>query len=122
MHAQSYTNTLGYLFIVIGLILSLLSAFVPHFEAGYRLMTSVLIVGMLPYIAYGIIVPLSHNIVTTIVGLFIVIAHALLVINERIIGKADYDDGMIYYIPMIITVTVLPFVMTTLNKHINLNA
>ncbi|MDX2506892.1 MAG: hypothetical protein QNL62_20790 [Gammaproteobacteria bacterium] len=84
-------------------------------------MTSVLMAGMLPYIVYGITVPLSRNIVTTIVGLVIVIAHALLVINERIIGKADYDDGMIYYIPMIITVTVLPFVMTTLNKYIKLN-
>ena len=116
MHAQSYTNTPGYLFIVIGLILSFLSAFVPFFEAGYRLMTSVLIVGMLPYIVYGITVPLARNKVTTIVGLVIVIAHALLVINERIIGKGDYDEGMIYYGPMIIAVTVLPLVVFTIKN------
>jgi hypothetical protein len=118
VHAQSYVNTPGYLCLVIGLMLSLLSAFVPHFEAGYRLMTSVFIVGMFPYIVYGITVPLSRNIVTTIVGLVIVIAHALLVINERIIGKADYDDGMIYYGPMIIAVIALPLVVITIKENL----
>ena len=116
MHAQSYANTPGYLFLIIGLTLSFISAFVPFFEAGYRLMMSVLIVGMLPYIVYGITVPLARNKVTTIVGLVIVIAHALLVINERIIGKANYDDGMIYYGPMIIAVIALPLVVITIKN------
>ena len=116
MHAQSYANTPGYLLLIIGLILSIVSALVPHFEAGYRLMTSVLIVGMVPYFVYGMAMPLSRNILTTIIGLVIVIAHALLVFNERILGKADYSDGMIYYGPMIIAVTVLPLVMIVINK------
>jgi len=108
VHAQTYTNTPGYLFIVIGLILSFLSAFVPFFEAGYRLMTSILITGM--------VVPLSRGMMTTIIGLDIVIAHALFVTNERIIGKANYDDGMIYYGPMIIAVIALPLVAITIKS------
>jgi hypothetical protein len=118
VHAQSYVNTPGYICLVIGLILSFISAFVPFYEAGYRLMTSVLIAGMLPYIVYGITVPLSRSIVTTIVGLVIVSVHALLVINERIIGQADYDDGMIYYGPMIIAVIALPLVVITIKENL----
>ena len=118
MHTQSYANTPGYLFLVIGLILSLMSAFVPHFEVGYKLMTSVLIAGMLPYFVYGMAVPLSRSMLTTIIGLAIVIAHALLVFNERILGKADYSDSIIYYGPMIMAVTVLPLVMIAIKKSL----
>ena len=116
MHGQSYANTPGYLLLIIGVILSFISAFVPFYEVGYKLMTSVLIAGMLPYFVYGIAVPLSRSMMTTIIGLIIVIAHTLLVFNERFIGKADYSDGMIYYVPIIIAVTVLPLVLITINK------
>lgn len=117
MHAQSYSNQPGYLFIMIGLLLSLIAALVPHFEAGYRLVTSVFIAGMLPYIVYGITVPLLHSALTTIVGLVIVVAHTWLVFNERILGNADYSDGMVYYFPMVIALAVLPLVVITLKKQ-----
>ena len=116
MQTQSYANTPGYVFLVIGLTLSVISAFVPHFEAGYRLMTSILIAGMCPYFVYGIAVPLSRSLLTTIIGLVIVLAHALLVFNERFLGKADYDDGMIYYAPIIIAVAILPLVIIAIKK------
>ncbi len=116
MHTQSYANTPGYLFLTIGLILSLISAFVPFFETGYKLMTSVLIAGMLPYIVYGMAVPLARSTMITIVGLLIVITHALIVFNERFIGNADYSDNIIYYGPIIIAVTVLPFVMVAIKR------
>jgi len=116
MHAQSFANTSGYLFIIIGLLLSFISAFVPFFEAGYKLMVSVLIAGMLPYLVYGMAVPLSRSILTTFIGLVIVIAHAWLVVNERFIGKADYGDNMIYYGPMIIAVAVLPLVIIAIKQ------
>jgi len=117
MHAQSYANPPGYLFIMIGLLLSLISAFVPHFEAGYRLMTSVFIAGMLPYMVYGIVVPLSRGPLTTIVGLVVVLAHTGLVINERFIGNADYSNNMIYYIPMVMALAVLPLVFIAIKKR-----
>lgn len=116
MHTQSYANKPGYLFLIIGLILSFISAFVPFFEAGFRLMTSVLIAGMLPYFIYGMAVPLSRSTITTMLGLVIVIAHALLVFNERFLDNADYSDGLIYYGPIIIAVTVLPLVMVAIKK------
>ena len=122
MHAQSYANTPGYLFLIIGLTLSFISAFVPFFEAGYKLMTSVLITGMLPYFVYAIVVPLSRSTMTTMLGLVIVITHALLVFNERFIGNADYSDNIIYYGPIIIAVTVLPLVIIAIKNLKSFNA
>jgi len=116
MHAQSYANTPGYLFIIIGLTLSLISALVPHFEAGYRLTLSIFVAGMLPYMVYGIAVPLLRGTLTTITGLVIVIAHAWLVLNERIIGHADYSDGLIYYGPMLLAVLALPLIVIAFNR------
>lgn len=116
MHTQSYANTPGYLFIIIGFTLSLISALVPHFEAGYRLMLSIFVAGMLPYLVYGIAVPLLRSSLTTIVGLLIVAAHAWLVFNHRIIDHADYSDGMIYYGPMLLAVLALPLIVIVLKR------
>jgi hypothetical protein len=110
------SDTAGYFFLLCGLLLSLISALVPHFEAGYTLMVSVFVAGMLPYLVYGIAVPLWHNSVTTVTGLLIVIAHAWLVIDQRFVTDADYSDGKIYYIPAIIAVAVLPLAVTAIQK------
>jgi hypothetical protein len=116
MQARSYQNIPGYLFLIAGLILSVISALVPHFEAGYRLMASVLVTGLLPYLVYGLVVPLLRSPVTTITGLIIVMVHAWLVIDERIVADVDYSDGKIYYIPIIISIAVLPLVVLAINK------
>jgi hypothetical protein len=116
MHAQSYANTPGYLFILIGIVLSTISALVPHFEAGYTLMTSVLVTGMLPYLVYGIAVPLLRGVLTTVVGLVIIVVHAWLVFNQRVLGNADYSDGLIYYVPMVMALAVLPLAVIALKK------
>ena len=116
MHAQTYANTPGYLFIFIGILLSVISALVPHFEAGYKLMTSVFIAGMLPYIVYAIAVPLFRGTLVTVVGLVIAAAHTYLVLSQRFVGNADYSDGWIYFGPMGITVAVIPLVIIVFIK------
>jgi hypothetical protein len=116
MQAQSYLNVPGYLILLTGLILSLISALVPHFEAGYRLTVSVFVAGMLPYLVYGIAVPLMRGAVTTVTGVIIVLVHAWLVINERFVANADYSDARIYYIPVILSIVVLPVVAAAINK------
>lgn len=111
MHTQTYSNLPGYLFILIGLLLSVVSALVPHFQAGYHLMLSIFVAGVLPYLVYSIMVPLSPGPLTTIAGLVIVTVHLWLVITQRIIGNADYSNGLIYLVPIILTVAVLPLVL-----------
>jgi hypothetical protein len=116
MHARSYANAPGYALIIIGLVLSLISAFVPHFDAGYRLATGVLFAGLIPYMVYGAAVPLLRSGLTTITGLVIVVLHTWLVLNQRIIGHADYSDGLIYYGPMLLALFTLPLVVIAIKK------
>lgn len=115
MHAQTFANTPGYIFILIGLILSLASAFLPFYGAGYRFMASILIAGMTPYLVYGLAVPISRSVTTTVTGLVIVIAHAWLVINERI-NSTSPDDNLIYTGPLIIAIAALPVVMVIIRQ------
>ena len=116
MHSQSYANTPGYLFICCGLILSGISSFIPHFEAGYKLDAGILFTGMLPYLVYGIAVPLFRSTLTTINGAILVAVHTWLVFNQRFTENADYSDDMIYYIPLIMTIVVIPLVIIALKK------
>ena len=116
MHDQSYTNLPGYLFIVAGLLLSLLSALVPHFEAGYMLTASVFFAGMFPYMIYAIAVPLLPGTATTVTGLVVLVAHAWLVFNERIIGHGEYSSDLIYYGPFVIALVALPVALIALKK------
>jgi hypothetical protein len=116
MNTQSYANVTGYLLITIGLLLSLISALVPHFEAGYRLMLSVFVAGMVPYLVYAIAVPVRRGSLTTLTGLVIVCMHAWLVYNQRITGNAEYSDGWIYYGPLLLTIFALPLLLSVFNK------
>jgi hypothetical protein len=79
-------------------------------------MLSVFVAGMLPYIVYGIIVPLSRGALTTIIGLIIVTVHLWLVITQRIAGNADYSNGLVYYVPIILAITILPLVVIAVKK------
>lgn len=116
MHAQTYRNTAGYVVILIGLVLSLVSALVPHFEAGYHLSFSVFAAGISPYLVYGVAVPLSRGAWMTIAGLLIVLIHAWLVYNERIIGAGDYSNATIYYVPVMMAIAALPLVINAFKK------
>ena len=111
MQTQTYPNRPGYLLILFGLFLSFVSALVPHFDAGYNLAFSVFAAGILPYMVYGIIVPLSRGALTTITGLIIVTVHLWLVITQRIIGNADYSNGLIYVVPILLAAAILPLVI-----------
>lgn len=116
MRSQSYANAPGYAFIFIGLTLSLISALVPHFEAGYRLTLNVFVAGMLPYMIYGIAVPLLRSPLITVAGLLIVAVHSWLVLNERFLDHADYSNGLIYYGPMLMAVLALPLPVIVYKK------
>lgn len=116
MYHQSYANAPGYLIIFVGTILSLISAFVPHFDAGYRLLSLVFITGMLPYAVYGIAVPLLRGTLVILVGVIIVVAHSLLVINQRFAANIDYSEGLIYLGPVAIAVAAVPLAIIAIQK------
>ncbi len=75
-----------------------------------------LLAGLLPYLTFGIAVVLLRRTVTTVVGVILLAAHAWLVIRERFIDSADYSDGMIYYVPIVLTLLLIPLVVMALRQ------
>ena len=116
MHAQSYSNTPGFWFIGIGLFLSLISALVPHFDAGYRLALSVFSAGVLPYLVYSAAAALQRSTLITVIGFIVVAIHTWLVISERIIGQAEYSSGMIINVPLVMALAMLPLALSAIMK------
>jgi hypothetical protein len=116
MDTQAHLRSSAYWIIVAGLLLALLSALVPHYQAGYKLMYGVLLSGMLPYLIYGIAAPLLRTGLILVAGLGLLTVHAWLVISERFIDGADYSDGMIYYVPLLLALVLLPLLVMALRK------
>ena len=116
MNERPIVNVPGYTVLVIGLILSLFAAFVPHFTAGYRLNFLVFVTGMLPYLVYGIAVPLFRSGLVTLAGVIIVVVHAWLIFELRIVGNGDYSDDRIYFVPMAAALAAVPVTILAMQK------
>lgn len=96
------------LIIIAGCVLGLTSALVPHYNAGYKLMVSVLLAGILPYMVYGIAIPYLRGIILIIPGLLLTATHFWLVMKYRFTLPVDYSDNWIYYGPLLLAVATLP--------------
>jgi len=93
---------------VCGVALAVAAAAMPFFDDGYHLQVGVLLTGLLPYLAYAIIAVLLRRPVTLVAGLVLLAAHAWLVLSERFSGAVNYSDGMIYYVPVLLTLALVP--------------
>ena len=100
MDAQSPLRPLGYLLLAAGGLLAFVSALVPHFDAGHRLMVSVLLTGLLPYLVFGLALPYLRGWALALPALLMVAIHAWLVLWQRFVAYQEYSDGMIYFVPL----------------------
>jgi uncharacterized membrane protein YGL010W len=116
METQTFTDPPGYWFIVAGMLLAAISAFVPHFDSAYHLDAGVLIAGFVPYLVYSVAVVLMRGMLTTVAGAALVIVHVWLVVGERFVHELDYSDGMIYYVPLLMAIIVLPLAVSALRR------
>lgn len=106
----------GYAIVTGGVVLAFAAAVVPHYGAGYQLDSGVLIAGLLPYLVYAVAVALSRAPLTLAGGLAALAIHAWVVVRERFTDRADYGDGMIYYVPLAVAAALLPFVIAACRK------
>lgn len=116
MDTSSLPRTLGYSILLLGIALAFVAAVVPHYETGYRLAGGILLIGLLPYLVYGIAVPLLHKPLTVVVGIVLLIAHASLIISGRFMQAADGSDNLIYIGPMLLALLTLPLVFVALQQ------
>lgn len=107
---------LAYAVLALGAGLAFASAVVPHFSAGYRLLPGVLLSGLLPYLVYGLALPLLRGALITASGAALAAMHAALVVAERFGGPVDYSDGLIHFGPWLLAVAMLPLLVLGLRR------
>jgi hypothetical protein len=112
---HTHAKTFGSAVIVIGLVLAFAAAVVPQY-GHYKLMAGVLVMGLSPYLAYGLIVVFLNSTVTMATGVVVLAVHAGLVYVERFGNTVDYSDGMIYVVPAIVTLALVPLVVMALRR------
>ena len=116
MQSQANHRPFASVFVALGVALSFASAVVPHYTAGYTLMAGVLLSGLLPYLVYGVAIPFLQGWVLSLPGVILVVLHAALVARERFLDHADYGDGLIYIVPPVLAVALLPVIYLALRK------
>ncbi len=100
MNMQSLLRPLTYLLLAGGCLLPFVSALVPHFDAGHRLMVSVLLTGLMPYLLLGLALPYLRGWALALPTLLIVAVHGWLVLGQRFLDHQGYSDGVIYFGPL----------------------
>ncbi|RDH84740.1 MAG: hypothetical protein DIZ80_04540 [endosymbiont of Galathealinum brachiosum] len=113
MESQHYANRAGWTIILYGVCLSFITAFTPFFEAGYLFQDNILLAGLFPYLIYAIAVPLLPGTITTVAGIVLAATHTGLVIGVRFL---NYNEGLMYSIPVILAVLLIPLVIFALIK------
>lgn len=99
---------LAYLLIAIGCVLASITAVVPNYGAGHKLMFSVFLAGIVPYYVYGCLTDLLRGWPLLIPGLLVVAVHVWLAVWQRFLCYDGYADGIIYYGPVLLALAGLP--------------
>ncbi len=119
MDTQTTSRPLAYVtyaVVALGAVLAFAAATVPHYTAGYRLLFGVLLAGLTPYFIYALAVPLLRNGLIAVTGLVLLALHGALVIRERFLHGADYNDGLICFGPLLLAAVLLPVVWRALRE------
>jgi hypothetical protein len=102
--------------IAAGTVLSIVSAIVPFYTAGYQLLFSVLMAGITPYLVYGLVVYWLRRPVTIVAGALLLAGHLWLVVHERFIGGADYSGHTIYVAPLVFAALLVPLLVVAMRQ------
>jgi len=97
----------AYLVITLGAMLSFATAVVPHYDAGYTLLLSVVFAGLLPYVVYGLFSDLVRGWWLLITGALIFVVDLGVKIPERFLHYDGYASGVIYYASFISTLAAI---------------
>lgn len=100
MTGNNLDRKFAYWLIAIGAVISFISGVVPQPAMAYELWLTVMIVGFTPYIVYGFAVPHLRGMILTLPGIALVVIHGWLVIDQRFTGYAGYEGGLIYAVPL----------------------
>lgn len=98
----------AYLIILFGLGLAAAASLVPFYHIAYLLEPGILLAVLMPFLLYGLFIESLRGSWLLATGLLLFAANLVLVAFERYLRYDGYTDGLIYWVPTLAAVVVLP--------------
>ena len=98
----------AYAIIGLGCLMSFATAVVPHFSAGHKLLVSVLILGITPYVVYGALTEILTGWSLVAPGVLILAVDAATRLPERWFAVEDFPSTAVYLAPIWLIFLILP--------------
>ena len=98
----------AYLIILLGLGAAAAASLVPFYNAGYLLEPGVLLAVLMPFLLYGLFIESLRGPWLLASGLLLLAASLALVVPERYLHYNGYADDVIYWVPTLTAVIVMP--------------
>lgn len=96
--------------IVLGAVIAGTVAFEPHFSSAYRIQFGVLVASLLPYLLYAAIAASVRKSWIGLVGIGLVVTHALMLARPHLWESVWGTDTAIYGVPLALAILLLPVV------------
>ncbi len=103
MRPETDFRPAAYVIVALGVALAFVAAVVPHYDAGYRLDLVVLLVGLTPYVVYGILTEFVRDRWLLAIGLLLFAFDLASKIPLRFLRYDGYTDSLVYIAPLIAT-------------------
>jgi hypothetical protein len=99
---------IAYTIIILGILLSLLTSFVPHAPGAVKLSWGLLFWSLLPYLIYLCLTDILDGAELMAPGFFVLILDIYIQIHLYVFPDSSADNVIITYLPIWLTVLVLP--------------
>ncbi|HYA38158.1 MAG TPA: hypothetical protein VEI74_07835 [Candidatus Methylomirabilis sp.] len=101
----------AYLVIILGGVLSFLIAVTPFYGAGYTLRLDILLMGLLPYVVYGLFTDVVRGWALLIAGALILGIDLGVKIPWRFVHHDGDTENILYYASLVSSFIVLPVIL-----------
>ena len=98
----------AYTIIVLGILLSVMTALVPHAPGAFKISWGLLFWSLLPYIVYLFITDMLEGVELMTAGVFVLVVDFYSHIHLYVFPGTPADNLIITYLPLWLTVLVLP--------------
>jgi hypothetical protein len=105
---DSSSRVVAYSIVALGCMLAAAVAVVPFYSASYALRFGVLMAGVLPYLVYAMFPTFVRGLALVMPGVIILAIDVAVKIPERFLRYDGFVDGLVFYVPLVSTLIVLP--------------
>ena len=111
MRHDSDFRRFAYVVIILGGVLSFATAVTPFYGAGYSLRLDILLIGLLPYVVYGLLTDVVRGWALLIAGALLLGIDLGVKIPWRFLHHDGDSENILYYAALVLSFLVLPVIL-----------